>query len=167
MENPWPDSVAHGAALRAAVRVLLVDPDSRLLLFRYIGDEGERFWCPTGGGIDPGESPEVAARREVREETGWSGPLELVEVWHRRHVALFLGQLVDQREQWFLARVPVFSVHTGGFTELERQTISEWRWWSVADLHNAPERLVPDDLAARVEALLASGPPKRPFEIGT
>ena len=166
MENPWPFEVAEGATLRLAVRVLLVDAESRLLLFRYIADNGDRFWCPTGGGIDPGENPEEAARREVHEETGWSGSLELVEVWHRRHVAVFLGVLVEHRERWFLARVPAFSVDTGGFSELERQTISESRWWSVADLHDATERLVPEDLAARVEAVLESGPPARPFVIG-
>lgn len=149
-----------------AVRVLLVDDDHRLLLFRYIADDGERFWCPTGGGVDPGESPEDSARREVQEETGWSGPLELVEVWHRRHVANFVGRLVDHRERWFLAQVPPFPVHTAGFTELERRTVSEWRWWSISDLHRAPERLVPEDLAALLEALLESGPPPRPFEIG-
>lgn len=166
MESPWPDAVAEGATLRFAVRVLLIDADHRLLLFRYIGDDGERFWCPAGGGIDADESPDEAARREVHEETGWSGPLELVEVWHRRHVAFFLGRLIDHRERWYLARVPVFSVQTAGFTELERQTISEWRWWDIADLRDAPERLVPQDLAARVEALLEFGPPSRPFAIG-
>ena len=166
MGTPWPDEVSPGATLRVAVRVMLVDAESQVLLLRYIADDGERFWCPTGGGIDPGESPDEAARREVHEETGWCGPLELVEVWHRRHVTFFLGQLVDQRERWFLARVPVFSVHTRGFTASERQTILEWRWWSIADLHTAPERLVPDDLAARVDGLLTSGPPPRPFEIG-
>ncbi len=153
--------------MRNAVRVLLMDAEDRLLLFRYVADDGERFWCPTGGGIDPGEGPEQAARREVEEETGWSGPLELVEVWHRRHVAVFGGQLVDHRERWFLARVPVFGVHTRGFTELERQTISEWRWWTIADMHTAPERLVPEDLAARLDQLLGSGPPPRPFQIGS
>ena len=164
--TPWPASAAEGAVVRYAVRVLLVDGGQRLLLFRYTADDGERFWCPAGGGIDPRESPEDAARREVLEETGWSRPLDLVEVWHRRHVAVFLGQLVDHRERWFLAKVPAFSVDPAGFTELERRTISAWKWWPVVDLHDASERLVPSDLASRVDELLADGPPSRPVNIG-
>lgn len=120
MGDPWPTAAAEGAVGRHAVRVLLIDDDQRLLLFRYIADDGERFWCPAGGGIDPGESPEDAAGREVFEETGWSQSLNLTEVWYRRrHIAVFLGQLVDQRERWFLTKVPAFAVDPVGFSELE------------------------------------------------
>lgn len=64
-------------ALRAAIgpRLLLLpsvaavihDSRGRLLLQHKAGGEG---WSPPAGGIDPGESPREALRREVREETG-------------------------------------------------------------------------------------------------
>ena len=57
--------------------------------------------------------------REVFEETGWTGVLSLMEVWHRRHVGRFLGGLIDHRERWYLTRVPSFRVDSSGFTELE------------------------------------------------
>ena len=114
----------------------------------------------------PGREPPGRCPSGSLEETGWSLPLDLAEVWHRRHVAVFLGQLVDHIERWFLAKVPAFSVDPAGFTELERRTISTWRWWPVADLHDASERLVPADPASRVDALLGDGPPRRPVNIG-
>lgn len=49
------------------VKVVIHDGQGQVLLFhRRAGD----FWQPITGRIEPGESPEQAARREVQEETG-------------------------------------------------------------------------------------------------
>ena len=65
MDVRWPEAPAPGSVVRLAVRVLLVDQEDRVLLFRYSAHDGERFWCTPGGGIDANESPCDAARREV------------------------------------------------------------------------------------------------------
>lgn len=46
--------------------------DGRVLMVRHRHD-GLDYWTLPGGGLEPGESPENGARREVREETGLSG----------------------------------------------------------------------------------------------
>ncbi|MFF0413127.1 NUDIX domain-containing protein [Kitasatospora sp. NPDC004745] len=50
-----------------AVSCLVTDPDGRILLVRSFNREP--WGCP-GGVIDPGETPEQAAERELLEETG-------------------------------------------------------------------------------------------------
>jgi 8-oxo-dGTP pyrophosphatase MutT (NUDIX family) len=50
------------------VRVVLKSPEGNILLVRTWF--GKQRWSFPGGGIAKGESPETAALREVREETG-------------------------------------------------------------------------------------------------
>jgi 8-oxo-dGTP pyrophosphatase MutT (NUDIX family) len=153
--------------LRHAVRVLLLDEDDRLLLFRGVQpDTGSAFWFPAGGGLEDGEDVVEAAVREVFEETGLSS-LDLgPEVWRRRHVFSWRGVEWDQRERWFMARVAHFEPSRAGLTETETTDLTAWRWWTPAELRAATDEMVPRDLAVRLRALLVDGPPAEPIEVG-
>jgi ADP-ribose pyrophosphatase YjhB (NUDIX family) len=153
--------------VRHSVRVLLLDEDERVLLFRGVQpDTGAAFWFPPGGGIEEGEDAAAAARREIAEETGLRA-LEIgPEVWRRRHVFTWRGVELDQRERWFVAQVAHFQVARGGMTATEQEDLTEARWWSAAELEATTDELVPRALASHLRALLADGPPAEPIDVG-
>ena len=64
---------------RVSARVLPVSPDGEVLLLQD-RDPAERDvlrWGTIGGAVDPGESLEEAAVREMHEETGLIDPADL------------------------------------------------------------------------------------------
>ena len=51
---------------------VLIDDQGRVLLRKVAGGYGGMVWTFAEGGAEAGETPEQAALREVREETGWT-----------------------------------------------------------------------------------------------
>ncbi len=131
---------------RPAARLIVTDGDGRLLLFRFTPDDRPPFWCTPGGAVDPGESFEQAARRELFEETGFDidpGPCIAV-----RHVSFTTieGVEVDAEERYFVVAVPHGEIDTRGHTALEQRVMQSHRWWTPQALQAQGEIWFPSDL---------------------
>ena len=64
-----------------------------------------------------------------------------------------------------MARATGFDPNTSGLSSGESADLAEWRWWGLRDLHLTRDRLVPIDLAPRMNHLLKHGPPSQPFDV--
>lgn len=146
---------------RVGGRLLLVDPQSRVLLIHERIEDGSTHWLTPGGGVEDGEHPRAAAVREAYEETGLVVALapDAEPVHTTRRLWSWAGVVYDQVDHFFLAPVPaVVEVRPQGLTEVERLTVLGHRWWTLPDLRATDQVLLPADLADVLAAVLRAQP---------
>ncbi|MBB2912582.1 ADP-ribose pyrophosphatase YjhB (NUDIX family) [Streptosporangium becharense] len=152
---------------RPSARILLVDDQDRLLLYRGLGlmKNSDHAWFTPGGGVNDGELLKHAAARELREETGHSIPPE--ELGHV--VATSSGHWRRADGQWFLSVDSFFFLRGGelkvdvsGMEDLERSLIDRFHWWSLPELRSTDERIIPLGLTGLLERLLDDDIPSEP-----
>lgn len=162
------DVDARGTAVpRPSARVLVVDEAARILLFSA-QDHSNRTtrWFTVGGGVQPGETHEQAARRELLEETGLDEVALSPEVWRGRPWDTVRdGTTYRVVQRYYLARVRAFDVDTTRFEDFERREITGHRWWTMSELEGTHDILRPDGLPHLLASLLADGLPSQPIAV--
>lgn len=160
--------------LRPAARAIVLDPDDRVLLLRFVFPPdspdltSRTVWVPPGGGLEPGEDHVTAIRRELAEELGLEiddpGPV----VWTRTHVVpLFSGRWDGQTERYFLVRTPAFDPAPRlSRAQLEAELVFGMRWWVPEELAVSDTVFAPRRLPELLLGLLREGPPSEPVDVG-
>lgn len=154
--------MTEGLRPRPSARLLVVDPDGRILLFRFAFSRGPLagriFWATPGGALEPGESFEDGARRELAEETGLTIADPGPQIARRRfEMRAPEGDPVLADERYFLLRVDPFTLADAGWTDLEREVMTEHRWWTPQEIAAAAEKIYPEDLVEMLGAALKAG----------
>lgn len=133
---------------RITVRVLLFDPDGRILLMK--GRLPNRplnsgVWFTVGGGADPGETLEACACREIAEETGFTEITLGPAVWRRTAPGMLPdGERVMQIETYMVAWVPAGEPVRDNWEAHEHDLVDDMRWWTLEALATCGERVFPE-----------------------
>jgi 8-oxo-dGTP pyrophosphatase MutT (NUDIX family) len=155
---------------RDAVRVVVLDTDDRILLFRtWHTGHPCHWWELPGGGGEPGETYVDTAIRELHEETGIVAvPAQVSKpTWRRTATFRYRRARRLQHELVVTARLD----HRGaepdvsGQLDYEREDYSSSRWWPVAEVIASRERFYPGRLPEYLAAHLRGDDIDEPFEL--
>ncbi len=152
-----PGAAGDGPSLRLCSRVLLLDPDNRILLLQRSdpADPGSRWWELPGGRIEDGETAQDTARRELAEETGFLigqlGPC----LWVREVSYPWHGGQQRKREAAYLAFTPrAGPQREPALSATEQSAVLSSRWWTPAELTATSDQLRPPALPALLDSVL-------------
>lgn len=150
---------------RDTARAFVIKDGKVLLMerWRHDGDRQLHYFSIPGGGIEPGESPEAAAERELYEEM-------LVRITLTKLVATQLEH--DRTHYYFLAELLEGDPHLNPDSEeAARQTIDDNRyqprWLSATELTETDTQLFPtyQPLHQLLDDLLRGQIPDQPWRI--
>ncbi|AZD54443.1 NUDIX hydrolase [Pseudomonas chlororaphis subsp. aurantiaca] len=141
---------------RKSARLLVINPSQKVLLFRFLHKEGalagDDYWATPGGGLEGAETFQLAAVRELHEETGIRVGTVGEPVADRRFpMQLPSGEWVTSVEQYFVVHAPDQPLSRAGWTSSEVQVMADHHWWSADDLRSTEAIVWPESLVEMLE----------------
>ena len=121
--------------IRTRACLIVLDAERRVLLFRHADRCGREYWATPGGGVEPGETIEDAARREIFEEAG---------------VRVGAVTYVTSQPWPFLSNLMIGLIGEAisGEIRLDEKELEEARWFDAGEARMMVERTHPAGLYA-------------------
>ena len=142
---------------RPTARVLLLDPNQNLFLIYTDGEISgiglPPVWLPPGGGVEPGESYEEAALRELTEEVALTNVTLGPCLWLRTFPYEINGKRYEKHERYFVCQVAHFEIDAT--SAVDPAHVLGYKWWTVDEIEASPDLFAPRALAHLLRPVLA------------
>ena len=128
---------AYGNRLRVRVCGLLVEGETILLAnHKGLNTENE-FWCPPGGGVNIGESLEMALKREFMEECHLK-----IQISNYLGTYQYIKNNLHAIEVFFVVSKIDGEMALGHDPETGNEILTELKLWTTEELKKLPNALV-------------------------
>lgn len=141
-----PATPVEAPTLRVGARVLLLDPDDRILLIHAKDPDApeHHWWELPGGGAEPGESLADTAQREFTEETGILLDRLGPHLWDRETRFHYRVESTIGVRAFISPASPTPRPPCGP----GKADLIEHRWWTRTELAACRDKLLPPNLPA-------------------
>jgi 8-oxo-dGTP pyrophosphatase MutT (NUDIX family) len=159
--------------VRLTARLLVIDDQQRLLLIRVHDTRPVHeafpdmsiYWNTPGGGVEPHETYQQAAQRELWEETGITTDKVGPCVWLHERILEGDKWRVLLQEWFFVVFVPSSVISLENLLPYEQDAHKAYYWWTHQELARSSEKFMPIGLAQLIKPLLNGNIPSEPIKL--
>ena len=155
--------------IRKSSRAIILNSQNKIFLFQYNFDYfagGNVVWITPGGGLEEGETFDMALIRELYEELGIVINKNFKQIYYRHPVyCLKNGEKAQCEERFYLIHLDIEEFTFHNWTESEQERMKRGKWWSVDEIMQSGDEFFTSEIVDMLNNLIKGKIPDEPTEL--
>lgn len=154
---------------RCSARAVILNSKNEVLLYEFVQNriQGDvAWWVFPGGGLEDDETFEQAVYREIEEETGVITKEPIKWIWERNILLNSKKGPMLSYERYYLIRLDIEDITLDNFTENEKRTFKNYKWFSLIELKSFIGNLSVSQTYELIKMIILNKKKEYPIKIG-